>query len=713
MATNALDKWDSVAEPQKSSLDKWDNAPVASEKKGEPAANESPTEKPGKLASFAAGAGEATGRGALAVQQLIGKGAEALGGATDIDALKRAGMWLNKDAIEGAKKLAAENAPFQAENPKSNLGGEVTGLVFSPVNKLIPGSGAPSTLVGAAAQGAVQGAALNALTSPVTDEKKNFVWEKIKQSGLGAVGGALGASVGYGIGKALDKTVELFRRAGNRVAAGSTGEASESIVAKALDDLGVPGQAVKNDRPELFSGLKTQVEDALKSGSKVDPKALTRLAQAQALPVPVPMLKGQITRDPMQFAMEQNLRGIHGVGEPITQTLQAQNKALLANLDAIGAKDAPDVLSAGKVAIDALKAADKKSASEVSAAYNAFKASTGKDLDVPLQGLAQDYTATAKEFGDAIPSAIRKKFDDLVGLSKIKAPKLLTIEEAEGLIKSINRNYDPSNRVQARALDELRGAVQNAISTGAGAAAEGSAAAGLAKAARGAAKSRFGLIEATPALKAAIHGEQPDKFIQKFILQGNVADIKSMMTTLEKADPQATKQLQDSVVGFIKNRVGNMAGENATFSQAQLKQFVSDPNMSARLKVVLGPEKLGLLNQLNAVAENALYAPTASAVNRSNTASAGANLVKSEIQGGSLNSLLEVAKRVPILSDAAAAGQASVRSSRAAKLIDEAVNPSLKQTGGTPLADVVQLRPLGARAGTAYVEEKSRKRGQR
>lgn len=705
--SSALDKWDAVEAPASSSLDRWDSAAKPAAAPAAPAAND---EKPGKIMSALAGAGEATGRGALAVQQIIGKGATALGEAVDSSTLKTAGDWLNADAVAGAKKIAAENAPYQEANPKSNLAGEVVGLVASPVNKLVPGGGAASTLVGAAAKGAAQGAALNALTSPVTNDKP-FLWEKLKQSGLGAVGGALGGAVGYGLGKAFDKAVEVFTRAGNRVAVGNPTAAAETIVQKTLDDMGVPAKAVQADRPELFSGLRDQVKDALAAGKKVDPKALTRLARAQALPVPVPMLKGQITRDPMQFAMEQNLRGIQGVGEPITQTLTLQNKALTANLDAIGAKDATDVVAAGKTAIDALKVADKAASKDVGAAYKAFKDATGKDLDVPLKGMAQDYAATVKEFGDAIPGAIRGKFDALVG--GMKQTKVFSIEDAEGLIKSINRNYDPANRVQARALDELRQSVQKAIGDGAGSSAEGTAAAGLAKAARTAAKGRFDLIGDTPALKAAISGEQPDKFIQKFILNGNAAEITSMMQTLEKSDPQAAGELRNSVLGFIKQRVTNLS-EQGSFSQAQLKKFVADPNMSARLSNVLGPEKMSLLKQLNAVAEDALYAPTASAVNRSNTASAGANLVQSEIKGGSLNSLLEIAKRVPILSDAASAGQQAVQGKRAVKLIEESVNPSLKQSGATSVSAVGALADrYGPRAGTAYVEEKNRKRAQR
>lgn len=704
--SSVLDKWDATDVPAQSALERWDSVAAKSEV-AKPAANDvSKQEAPGKVMSALAGAGEATGRTAMAVQQIAGKGMTKLGDILDIGVAKKAGDWLQADAVSGAKKLEAENAPYREENPVSNITGEIAGLVANPINKVIPAGAAATTMVGAVTKSALQGGALNALTSPVVNGG-NFLWEKLKQGGLGMVGGGLGGSVGYGLGKAFDSAIGAFKKLGNKVSTGNVDEAAEGILGKTL---GESAAAVKADRPELFSGLKEQVKDALSSGSKVDAKALDRLARAQTLPVPVPMLKGQIHRDPMQFATEQNLRGIHGVGEPITQTLQAQNKALIANLDALGAKDASDVVTAGKTAIDALKAADKTASGEVSAAYKAFKDSTGKDLDVPVKGLAQDYAATVKEFGDAIPSAIRSKFESLVGGTK--QTKVFSIEDAEGLIKSINRNYDPANRVQARALDELRNGVQKAISEGAGEGSGGEAAA-LAKTAREAASKHFSHIKNTPALKAALDGDQPDKFIQKFVLQGNAAEIKSMMATLAKADPQAATELQNSVMGFIKGRVTGLSNEG-TFSQAQLKQFVSNPNMAARLKVVLGPEKMNLLKQLNATAEDALFAPTASAVNRSNTASAAANIVKKELESGGLNTLLDIAKtKIPGLSGTAQNWQEKLARDKATKLVEEATSASLKQSGANAVSSVRTLQPLGARAGTGYVEERSRRRAQR
>jgi hypothetical protein len=404
---------------------------------------------------------------------------------------------------------------------------------------------------------------------------------------------------------------------------------------KALGGRGA-GEAVKADRPELFSGLKDQVKDALSAGKKVDPKALIRLARAQTLPVPVPMLKGQITRDPMQYAMEQNLRGINGVGRA------DQGNAHRAEQGAHrqpGRARREGCERCGDGREDRHRRSEggrQGGIGEVGAAYKAFKASTGKDLDVPLKGLAQDYAATVKEFGDAIPSAIRRS----------SRPRPHERHGEEGLFhRGCRRAHQvdqsqlrPGEQVQARALDDLRKSVQKAISEGAGSGPKAVKPQRVSPKQRAtAAKKRFDLIDSTPGLKAALHGEQPDKFIQNFVLQRQRGrSQKHDGDAREGRSAGASKELQNSVMGFIKGRVTGPQQRGRDFSQAQLKQFVADPNMAARLKV-LGPEKMSLLKQLNAVAEDALYAPAASAVNRSNTASAGANLVKSEIKGGTLN----------------------------------------------------------------------------
>ena len=663
-----------------------------------------------------ASAGGSMTKAFLATQQLASKGLTKVGEMTGSKTLTGLGRAGQLSAQQGLESVDNATAPYAEAHPTASTVGSVAGLVGYPGNYVIPGGGAAATIPSVLARGAVTGAVLNTLTTPVEDNSSDtsFLAEKGKQALAGAAGGSAGALVAKGAAEtvggvakwlsstSVGKTVaDAFTKGVNSVknrlpGGANVAEAADTTVTKGLTEAGVNPAQVPAD---TLAHLKDQVADALQKGGTLDSQVVQRSLRAGSLPEPVPMLKGQLTRNAMDFAKEQNLRGVQGVGEPITEVLTSQNRALIKNLDHLGADKGANVVDAGEAAIGALQSADVKAKQIVSDAYGAFRAATGKDLDVPLHGVAQDYARVVEDFGDAIPSAVRRKFEGL-GLLSGTQQKVFSINDAEGLIKTINANYDPSNRVAARALGELRTSVQNSIADGAGSSAQGAEAAFLAKSAREAAKLRFNQIENTPALKDAILGKEPDKFIQKHVLQGNVSQIKNLMDTLLAENPQAADALSDAVVAHIKRHVLNGAtDENGIFSQAKLKAFTNDPNMAARLKEVLGTDRFATLKQLNSVAEDALYAPKASAVNTSNTASAAQNL-KDATQGGVSHGLLTLAKNVPFIGGFANDAQSALQRSRLADLANRAANPGIGATRGvsTPLMDVVKAgAAIGAR----------------
>lgn len=127
---------------------------------------------------------------------------------------------------------------------------------------------------------------------------------------------------------------------------------------------------------------------ALTRNPAADPKALVRQQDFQALGID-PTL-GQVTRDAGQFARERNIRGVQGVGEPVLARLANQNNQLQERLNVLRGEPL-EPYQAGQILSTALSAADEGLRKEVTAAYTAARQSTGKDLNVPLQGLAQKY----------------------------------------------------------------------------------------------------------------------------------------------------------------------------------------------------------------------------------------------------------------------------------------------------------------------------------
>lgn len=619
-----------------------------------------------------------------AVQQLLGKYFPGLS-----DEQRNA---IVQNATQNVQQTQEAIKPLQEESPKAALAGEVTGFIANPINKLVPGFGGPaSTLTGAVAKGAGQGAIANVLTTPVTNEEQPFLSQKLNQALTGAAfGGGFSAGIslfGNALGKSYDAVKKQF---GGSVPASELDNAATKIISESGIDVSKLPQS-------FFTSLKDQAKNALQTG---DVKSFKQFAQnyseANSLKVPVPMLRGQLTRDPMQYAVEQNLRGVQNVGEPIQAVLQKQNTALIQNLDEFGAKLGQDVTNSGFTLRNALQSTDKLEAQKVRDAYTAFKNSTGKDIEVPLQGLAQDYAKVVKDFGrSTLPEGVRNNLEAL-GLMKGKQLKLTTIEDAEALIKNINQNYDKTKPVQMNALDQLRRSVENSIRE-AGANLPGEAGA-VAREARKAASDRFATIESIPALRDALKGKEPDKFVQNHILQGNVSEIDKMTKYLQANNPEALAQIQNDVMRLIKNRVtNNVSDENAKFSQAQLKKFLTDET-GQKLSKFLSAEQMNGLRQLNRVAENALIEPVSAAVNKSNTASAAANLVQGTVKSGAVNELLTniASIKFPGVAWGANALRDLNQQARSAELIQQAVNPAAPK----PTQIKTMLKPGVAGAGT-------------
>lgn len=111
------------------------------------------------LKSAGAGAGKSFGEGILGLQSLVGRGIKAAGdamapaptlsslvtGQKPQGMLAQAGQWLINDAAQGKAKLEAENAPYQAAAPLSNIAGQVVGVV-APGAAIAKGLGAGANL---------------------------------------------------------------------------------------------------------------------------------------------------------------------------------------------------------------------------------------------------------------------------------------------------------------------------------------------------------------------------------------------------------------------------------------------------------------------------------------------------------------------------------------------------------------------------------------
>jgi hypothetical protein len=357
--------------------------------------------------------------------------------------------------------------------------------------------------------------------------------------------------------------------------------------------------------PATVKMIRDEVSSAIKQGKQIDPAALLRQREFESLGMQP--LQSQITRDPTQFAQEMNLRGI---SPEIAGRLQQQNVALqgLFGRPAAGAA-AP--YQAGNQISETLRGYDVARRSNVSKLYGEARESAGKDLEIPMQGLAQDYVNVLDSFGDKVPSGVRNQFRKF-GLEGEKQTKLFTVEEADKLMKVINANVSNDPATNA-ALSQLRTSIRTSIESV-------DESGGVFAPAVKAAKERFSEMDAIPALKAVSEGRaSSDSFVNQYVIRGKTDEVKRLADLLRKESPesfvQAKSQMADDIrrAAFGENVVGDAAVSPERLAK-KLREIGTD-----KMKAFFSPDEVERYQVASRVAAYIAKHPNAAPVNTSNT----------------------------------------------------------------------------------------------
>lgn len=532
--------------------------------------------------------------------------------------------------------IAKKEREYQAQRDGGGFdAARMAGNVVSPAN-LIAAAKVP--MAATTGMRALQGAGLGlaaGLSEPVTDGGDTFASTKAKQGAVGAVFGAAAAPIAGKIGDAALRRMEM---ADPTIIAERVGPQTNQAVDKALSEIGI---SINELPPNVLNDLRSKVAAALQQGQQLDVAATLRKMDFDTAGIQA--LQGQITRDPMQFARELNLRGVEGVGEPISARLTEQNQKLRKMLSGYS-QGAGEKYNAGTQLISALEGFDEAARKRVSGLYSAARQAAGKDLDVPLQGMAQDYADVLSRFGDKVPSGVRNQFSDL-GLdpaSPSNQKRLFTIEDADKLLKTINANVsnDPATN---RALGELRQAVKSAVTN---VAADGGPFAPAVKAAA----QRFGLQESIPSLKAAAEGTvAPDDFVRRFVINGKTNEVNNMAKLLKAFDPDSYSQARAQIGAELQRAAfGQDLAASKGFAQESFNKKLMDLGTD-KLKAFFSPDEISQIKRIGRVAAYIHSQPAGSAVNNSNTAAAMMNLA-GRIPGvsplvGTVNAVKDIAQR--------------------------------------------------------------------
>lgn len=453
---------------------------------------------------------------------------------------------------------------------------------------------------------------------------------------LGAFSGALDASKIQGMGPAeavplasiMAGPGKIMRPGAKPVETPSFGSAGAAGVAPEH----MARAAVANATPEL----QQVVDRAIKTKQPINHQTLTRHVEADSLPVPINLTKGQATQDVSLLSSEQNLRGKHKV---LADRFNEQNKQLIENTNAIREQAAPDVFATtkpehGEMLIDAYRAKDAALNKDISARYQALKDANGGNfpLDASAFVSAADEALHKQLLFDHVPAEYRSV------LNRLKEGGSMTFENFEALRTNLARTMrsaaDGNTRAAAgvirQALEELpmpQGA-ENLKP--------------LADAARNAARGRFSLIEKDPAYKAVVTGRaSADKFIDKYVVGTDLKNLQAMKEIL--ADDQVAQQtIASGVVNHLKDRAGVIANEG-NFSQAGYNKALE--GVRPKLGVIFEPKQRQQLETLGNVSRYTQQQPRGSFVNNSNTATA---LMSESAKSAAEGAANVAAKGVPI-----------------------------------------------------------------
>lgn len=379
--------------------------------------------------------------------------------------------------------------------------------------------------------------------------------------------------------------------------------------------------------------LQAEVTRAVNAGEKIDRAALDRRLEAESLPVPIKLTKGQASQNVEQISHEMNRRG---KDPELAQSFAEQNQALIDNLDEIRAQASPnavgnDHIQNGQALIDHYKTFDETARSEINAAYKAARDANGGDLpmDAPAFTAAADQALKKQMKARYLPGEIA------ADLGEFRLSGQMNFEQFENMRTNLAAEARKAERAgdgnAAAAISAVRDALESIEPIGQAAQVKP-----LFDTARSLAKARFDRLKADPAYRAAADdsvavGEASplaDDFVNKFVVKGKAANIARMRENLAGQEG-ATENIAAGALNYVKSKSGvNLYTNEGNFSQAGFNRALSE--LTPKLDQLVDPKVAEQVRTLGNVARYTQAQPRGSFVNNSNTtvAAYAANLAK-------------------------------------------------------------------------------------
>ena len=369
---------------------------------------------------------------------------------------------------------------------------------------------------------------------------------------------------------------------------------------------------------DVQNSIRSDVQQALSTGSDVSPENLRRLADYRMVGA-MPTRAG-LTLDPAIVTQQRNLAklGVNSkdaAAQELAQVANQNNAKLIERMNTLGASRGMENEAAGDILSRSLADVAARNKEKIGGLYNAARDSTGRaaplDPSYFTQKLGDNLNqANLEAF---LPNEIRSMVNNF---ATGKTPlNVNTSEQFKTIVGNAQRASTDGNVRMAlglvrQSLDDTPLMGQN-----------GQGAIDAFNTARSANREFMGQVERTPALAAAMDDASVKGFFDKFVIRGDSKQLKNTLNAIGD-DPQTVQSIRDNVLSHLKSKAtGGAADEVGAFSQSNYNKALMNIG-SEKLKVLFSADEIAQLKALGRVASYEQFQPVGSAVNNSNTTGA-------------------------------------------------------------------------------------------
>jgi hypothetical protein len=432
----------------------------------------------------------------------------------------------------------------------------------------------------------------------------------------------------------------------------------------------VPDQVVKQEpvvaqMNEQFQAkqpvVAKVVEETKAQGGEVNPQAVALHEKALGLPVAIELTKGQASGDPVIISRERNERGIK---EQFAQRFKEQNKGIQDNAQAIKELSAPDVKTTdyvgdSQVLINLVDDFAKANETKIGDAYKALKDQSGGKFPMDGQTAAKQVIDKLKEADrlDYLPDIYKKKLEGYANGTKQMNFNLFENLRSD-LAADMRKAKRAGDGVTENVLSQVRDGLETMELKG-----EAQSLKGYADNARNAFKAEKDL-EASNKLYAKVKDGVADSknFIAETVFRSKNNDFAKTMELIAD-NPQARQTLASGTLDFI---IRNSTDASGNLSTAKFNNAVESLRLNKRLEPIFGEQATNLMNLVE-VGRAIEARPRGAFVNESNTAVAGASLIKENAPA--------IIESIPYVGRAINFGKDILEKRRTAKEVSESLEP--------------------------------------